>query len=163
MYDVFFSIMLFCTFCKFSINECFIRNTRFEFTWGLKNIEKQIEAVFWKYSVIFPGILLLVAVNYLYKVFEPGLRKLWCDNCGNFFRRVRIYIVNTLLYCICKWLYYLRVIFNITFFCTVCSVWYISALNAKRAYNVTGTFVFQKCRMRLKLNCVSNFSVPTNL
>lgn len=103
---------------------------------ALQDILEQLEAAFLKYQVAFPSILIVIPCHDRSDRLQISLGELRLDDCGYFFRRVRLHIVHSLLQGICDALDDLRIFFDKALLCTVCRVGDISAVFAERCHNI---------------------------
>lgn len=151
---IFFVLLTLCFIWKFSIYKVIIWNAFWKFSGWIKYILKKIKAFLCEYGIVFPCILFFVTVNNFGYVFDIRFRELRSDYFGNLFRTVWINVINSLLDSICKGLNCFRVFLDVAFVGAICRIWYITAFNAKRTYNVSVTLVFKKRRVRFKFNGV---------
>ncbi len=145
-------ISLCCDCRKFCCDQIFIGRSLFQFARAFQNILEKVEAALLKYQIALPCVLVIIAGYYGSNSLQIGLRELRLNDGGNFFRRVGLHIVHTFLKSICKALYDIRVLVDITLFCAEGGIRNIAAVFAKGGHYIAFPFGLKGGRARLKLD-----------
>ena len=97
----------------------------------IQNILKQLETLFFKYKICFPGVLCIITVYNRCDGFKICFRKLSGNHGSNLLWSVNLNKVHTFLKRICKGLDNLRMFVEIALLCAVGSVRNIAAVSTK--------------------------------